>query len=83
MPAAAATGRLHGGHERLVCGADDFSYYCREIPSVMLFTGSGTAGVTLHDARFLPADDTVGQVARVMLAGYLAAAARVLATASA
>jgi amidohydrolase len=65
------------------CGADDFSYYCREIPSVMLFTGSGTAGVTLHDARFLPADDTVGQVARVMLAGYLAAAARVLASATA
>ena len=54
------------------CGADDFSYYGRAAPSVMLFTGSGTE-VTLHDARFLPADDTVGQVARVMLAGYLAA----------
>jgi len=60
------------------CGADDFAYYCQTVPSVMLFAGSGT-DVTLHDARFLPADETVGQVARAMLAGYLAAAGRVLA----
>jgi amidohydrolase len=38
----------------------------------MLFAGSGT-DVTLHDARFLPADEVVGQVAGAMLAGYLAA----------
>jgi len=54
------------------CGADDFSYYSREMPAIMLFAGSGT-DVTLHDARFLPADDVVGQVAGAMLAGYLAA----------
>jgi amidohydrolase len=55
------------------CGADDFAYYSRAVPSVMLFAGSGT-DVTLHDARFLPADDVVAQVAAAMLAGYLAAA---------
>jgi amidohydrolase len=54
------------------CGADDFSYYSAVVPSVMLFVGSGTA-VSLHHPRFLPADDTVGQVAAAMLAGYLAA----------
>jgi amidohydrolase len=54
------------------CGADDFSYYSGVVPSVMLFVGSGTAE-SLHDPRFLPADDAVGQVAAVMLAGYLAA----------
>jgi amidohydrolase len=53
------------------CGADDFSYYSAVVPSVMLFVGSGTA-VSLHHPRFLPADDAVGQVATVMLAGYLA-----------
>ena len=54
------------------CGADDFSYYSRVVPSVMLFVGSGTP-VSLHHPQFLPADDTVGQVAAAMLAGYLAA----------
>ncbi len=54
------------------CGADDFSYYSAIVPSVMLFAGSGT-DVSLHHSRFLPADDAVGQVAAVMLAGYLAA----------
>ena len=54
------------------CGADDFSYYSAVVPSVMLFVGSGTA-VSLHHPRFLPADEAVGQVATVMLAGYLAA----------
>jgi len=29
--------------------------------------------VSLHHPQFLPSDDAVGQVARVMLAGYLAA----------
>jgi amidohydrolase len=44
----------------------------------MLFVGTGRHGgagssLTLHHPRFLPPDDAVGQVARVMLAGYLAA----------
>lgn len=54
------------------CGADDFSYYGRAAPSVMLFAGSGTP-VSLHHPEFLPADDAIGDVARVMLAGYFAA----------
>jgi amidohydrolase len=54
------------------CGADDFSYYAGRAPVLMLFVGSGGA-VTLHHPRFLPPDGAVGQVASVMLAGYLAA----------
>jgi amidohydrolase len=54
------------------CGADDFSYYGLAAPSVMLFAGSGTS-VSLHHPEFLPSDDTISDVARVMLAGYLAA----------
>jgi amidohydrolase len=54
------------------CGADDFSYYARIAPTLMLFAGSGT-DVTLHHPGFLPADAAVGEVAAAMLAGYLAA----------
>ena len=54
------------------CGADDFSYYSRAAPILMLFVGAG-GGVSLHHPRFLPPDGAVGQVATVMLAGYLAA----------
>jgi metal-dependent amidase/aminoacylase/carboxypeptidase family protein len=54
------------------CGADDFSYYGRAAPSVMLFAGNGTS-VSLHHAEFLPADDTIGDVAEIMLAAYIAA----------
>jgi amidohydrolase len=54
------------------CGADDFSYYTARAPSLMLFVGAG-GSVSLHHPRFLPPDVAVGQVARVMLAGYLAA----------
>ena len=54
------------------CGADDFSYYAALAPILMLFVGAGGT-VTLHHPRFLPPDDAVGQVARALLAGYLAA----------
>jgi len=54
------------------CGADDFSYYAALAPILMLFVGAGGT-VTLHHPRFLPPDEAVGQVARVLLAGYLAA----------
>jgi amidohydrolase len=57
------------------CGADDFSYYSAVVPTVMLFVGSGTP-VSLHHPGFLPGDEAVGQVASAMLAGYLAAVAR-------
>lgn len=54
------------------CGADDFSFYSPMAPILMLFVGSGGA-FTLHHPEFLPPDEAVGQVATVMLAGYLAA----------
>lgn len=54
------------------CGADDFSYYGATAPALMLFVGTG-GPVSLHHPQFLPGDDTVGQVAAAMLAGYLAA----------
>jgi len=54
------------------CGADDFSYYTRGGRAVMLFLGAGGAH-TLHHPSFLPDDDTVGQAASAMLAGYVGA----------
>lgn len=63
-------------------GADDFSYYCDAVPSLMLFVGVHTPGEDpppgLHHPRFLPDDESVGTVARALLAGYLAATERVL-----
>jgi amidohydrolase len=53
------------------CGADDFSFYARCAPTLMLFVGTRDA-ITLHHPRFLPPDEAVGEVARAMLAGYLA-----------
>jgi metal-dependent amidase/aminoacylase/carboxypeptidase family protein len=53
------------------CGADDFSHYAGIAPTLMLFVGT-TSEVTLHHPRFLPPDAAVGEVARAMLAGYLA-----------
>jgi amidohydrolase len=61
------------------CGADDFSFYSPVAPILMLFVGSGGA-FTLHHPKFLPPDDAVGQVASVMLAGYLAALTLLLST---
>jgi amidohydrolase len=54
------------------CGADDFSYYARIAPTLMIFLGAG-GPVSLHHPEFLPHDDAVGQVASAMLAGYLGA----------
>ncbi len=54
------------------CGADDFSFYARSVPTLMLFVGTG-GEVSLHHPEFLPPDDTVGRVAEAMLAGYLGA----------
>jgi amidohydrolase len=59
------------------CGADDFAYYARIVPSLMLFVGVG-GPFALHHPRFLPDDAAVGQVASAMLAGYLAALDRVI-----
>lgn len=63
-------------------GADDFSYFSDSVPSLMMFVGVETAGQypqpALHHPRFLPDDEAVGALARALLAGYLAAAERVL-----
>ncbi len=63
-------------------GAGDFSYFSEAVPSLMMFAGVETAGEepqpALHHPRFLPGDEAVGVVARALLAGYLAAAERVL-----
>lgn len=54
------------------CGADDFSFYARSAPTLMLFLGTG-GEASLHHPGFLPGDDNVRQVAEAMLAGYLGA----------
>ena len=56
-------------------GADDFSFYPTQLPSLMMFVGVGLGvGVGLHHSEFAPDDDAVMDVARALLAGYLAAA---------
>jgi amidohydrolase len=55
------------------CGADDFSYYTGSAPTLMMFLGTG-GPFSLHHPSFLPGDELVGQAAKAMQAGYLAAA---------
>jgi amidohydrolase len=52
-------------------GADDFAYYGREVPALMVFVGVDGPG--LHDPRFVPSDEAVRAVAHALLAGYVAA----------
>lgn len=54
-------------------GADDFAQYCERMPALMMFVGTG--GAQLHTPAFAPGDEHVEQVARALLAGYLAATA--------
>lgn len=56
------------------CGSDDFACYAAAAPSLMMFLGAGEGAdqPMLHDARFLPADARVRDVAFAMVAGYLA-----------
>ena len=68
------------------CGSDDFAFYNGTFPSLMCFVGVGDSPVPgLHHPDFLPPDEAIFDVARVMLAGYLGAcdvlAARVASTA--
>lgn len=53
-------------------GADDFSYFAQDWPSVMVFVGT-TTDELLHSGAFLPSDDDLRRVARAMMAGYLGA----------
>lgn len=73
---------IDGAEPMRSLGADDFSYFSEAVPSLMMFVGVETAGQEpqppLHHPRFLPGDEAVGAVARALLAGYLAAAERVL-----
>jgi amidohydrolase len=55
-------------------GADDFAYYCRAVPCLMIFVG--VEGPGLHDPLFVPSDDAIRTVAHALLAGYVAALAR-------
>lgn len=59
-------------------GADDFSFFGQQVPSVMCFVGvdsvSDHTARSLHDPHFLPDDEAVDRVARTLVCGYLAAA---------
>jgi amidohydrolase len=56
------------------CGSDDFATYGTVLPILMLFVGTGTGpgSPMLHDARFLPPDGSVREVAVALLSGWLA-----------
>jgi len=59
------------------CGADDFSFYCERYPSLMMFAGVGDGSPDspgLHHPSFVPSDDTIGELARIMLLSYFAIA---------
>jgi len=59
------------------CGADDFSFYCERYPSLMMFAGVGDGSPDspgLHHPSFVPSDETVGELARIMLLSYFAIA---------
>lgn len=55
-------------------GADDFSFFSDAVPSAMSFVGTGQADASLHTSDYLPPDRAVFDVARAMIAGYLAGA---------
>lgn len=68
--------RLTVGQDLRSCGADDFAYYSDVLPSVMAFVGTGDGSPTspgLHSPKFLPPDEAIEDVARVLLAGFVAA----------
>jgi amidohydrolase len=60
------------------CGSDDFGFYGRTSPTLMLFVGlkngSGTQNVPLHHPRFLPSNEAVRAVARAQAVAFTAAA---------
>src|SRR5215217_5051390 len=60
------------------CGSDDFGFYGRTSPTLMLFVGiengPDTQNVPFHHPRFLPPGEAVGAVARVQAVAFIAAA---------
>jgi amidohydrolase len=61
------------------CGSDDFGFYGRLTPALMMFVGvrggPGTQNVPLHHPRFLPPNEAVGAVARAQVTAFAGAAA--------
>jgi amidohydrolase len=59
------------------CGSDDFGFYGRVSPTLMLFVGleggPGASNVPLHHPRFLPSEEAVGAVARAQALAFAAA----------
>jgi amidohydrolase len=60
------------------CGSDDFGFYGRFAPELMVFVGirdaPGTEPVPLHHPRFLPPEGAVEAVARAQAVAFAAAA---------
>jgi amidohydrolase len=75
LPALIELG-LNPDEEFRSCGSDDFAHYSEALPSAMLFVGvddggPGTPG--LHNARFAPSDEVIGELAGAYLAGLAGA----------
>lgn len=62
-------------------GADDFSFFSEAVPSAMSFVGTGQPRASLHNPGYLPPERSVLDVARAMIAGYLAGAESILSSA--
>ena len=60
------------------CGSDDFGFYGRVTPALMMFVGleggSGMQDLPLHHPRFLPPSEAIGAVARAQAVAFAAAA---------
>jgi len=65
---------LRAGDDLRSAGSDDFSFFCAQLPSLMMFVGTHGGTEQLHAPTFLPPDERIRDVAHAMLAGYLAAA---------
>lgn len=63
-------------------GADDFSFFSEAVPSAMSFVGTGQSQASLHSPGYLPPERSVLDVARAMIAGYLAGAESILSSTS-
>jgi metal-dependent amidase/aminoacylase/carboxypeptidase family protein len=75
LPALAELG-LNPDEEFRSCGSDDFAHYSEALPSAMLFVGvdDGAPGAPgLHNARFAPPDEVIGELASAYLAGLAGA----------
>jgi metal-dependent amidase/aminoacylase/carboxypeptidase family protein len=59
------------------CGSDDFGFYGRVAPALMMFVGleggPGKGDFPLHHPRFLPPEEAVGAVARAQAVAFTAA----------